>query len=135
MRLALRAAVAALLLSAAPLAADDAAAIRAVIEDQLADFQSDDWTGAFEHASPNIQSIFRTPEGFGRMVRGGYPMVWRPSRVEAGPLEDGPNGPVQIMRLRDADGAEYVAAYRMTLVDGRWRIDGVHIRRVEDATA
>jgi hypothetical protein len=55
--------------------------------------------------------------------------------VEVGPLEQGPNGPVQIMRFRDAEGAEHVAAYSMTRVDGRWRIDGVHIRKVEDATA
>jgi hypothetical protein len=130
----LRAALAALVLTAAPAAADDEAAIRAVIEDQLADFQADDWAGAFEHASPGIQSIFRTPEGFGRMVRGGYPMVWRPSRVEVGPLEQGPNGPVQIMRFRDAAGADYVAAYTMTMVDGRWRIDGVHIQRLPDAS-
>jgi hypothetical protein len=130
----LRAALAALMLAAAPAAADDAAEIRAVIQRQLDAFGADDWAAAFEHASPGIQGIFRTPEGFGRMVRGGYPMVWRPCRVEVGPLEQGPNGPVQIMRFRDADGADYVAAYSMTLVDGRWRIDGVHIQRVPDAS-
>lgn len=137
---ALRAVLAAILLSLSPAmapgaVADDAADIQAVIQRQLDAFRADDWDGAFDYASPGIQSLFRTPEGFGRMVRGGYPMVWRPSRVEVGELEDGPAGPVQIMHFYDDGGAHYVAAYSMTRVDGAWRIDGVRIRKVQEATA
>lgn len=131
----LRAALAALALAAAaPAVADDAADIQAVIGSQLDAFQEDDWAGAFEFASPMIQSQFGTPANFGRMVRGGYPMVWRPSRVEVGPLERGPRGPMQIMYFEDGSGVRYVAAYEMTEVDGAWRINGVFIRRAPDAS-
>ncbi|PKP63912.1 MAG: DUF4864 domain-containing protein [Alphaproteobacteria bacterium HGW-Alphaproteobacteria-8] len=122
------------LIASPPAQADDAADIRAVIGAQLEALRADDWASAFSHASPSIQGLFRTPEGFGRMVRGGYPMVWRPSRVETGPLEQGPIGPVQLMFFEDDKGVRYVAAYQMTLVGGVWRIDGVQIRRAPDAS-
>lgn len=120
------------LLVGAPTAADEAADIQAVIADQLAAFQEDDWVEAFEFASPMIRGMFRTPENFGRMVRGGYGMVWRPESVETGPLEQGPGGPVQVMIFEDADGVRWAAAYEMVQVDGAWRINGVSIRRMRD---
>ena len=130
----LRAALAALaLLLAAPAAAEDAGAIRGVIDRQLEAFQRDDWAGAFRFASPGIRSMFRTPENFGRMVRGGYAMVWRPQAVEFGELEQTPRGPVQIVYFTDRSGARWVAAYAMEAVDGAWRIDGVQIRKLPEA--
>ena len=134
----LRAALAAVLLAAslvgaAPAAAQEDGAIRGVIDDQLEAFQRDDWAGAFAFASPSIRSMFQTPENFGRMVRGGYAMVWRPSAVEYGPLEQTPRGPVQIVYFTDAAGERWVAAYAMEQVDGAWRIDGVQIRRAPGA--
>jgi hypothetical protein len=134
----IRAAFAALMLTAAPLAAaadDRADAIRDVISQQLDAFRADDWRRAYGYASPEIQRMFRNPGSFGRMVRGGYPMVWRPADVETGPLIDGPDGPVQIMYFRDEEGAHYVAAYEMKQVGGEWRIGGVKIRRTPQASA
>lgn len=117
------------LLAAVPARAETGAAIRAVIAAQLEAFQRDDWEGAFTYASPTIRNIFRTPDRFGGMVRQGYPMVWRPARVEPGPLEAGPNGPVQMMYIEDSRGILHLAAYEMTQVGGEWRINGVQIRR------
>jgi hypothetical protein len=131
----LRAAAAALALLAAPVLADDAAEIRATIQGQLDAFSQDDWAQAFSFASPMIQRQFRNPQAFSRMVQGGYPMVWRPSSVEVGELEDGPSGPVQIVRFVDREGSHYVAAYEMLQVDGVWRINGVRIRKIPDASA
>jgi hypothetical protein len=119
----------------APARADEGSEIRAVIARQLEAFARDDWDAAFTHASPTIQGMFVTPERFGQMVRGGYPMVWRPGRVEAGTLETGPRGPVQIMYFEDAEGARYEAAYEMVEIDGVWRINGVFIRRADDLAA
>jgi hypothetical protein len=116
-----------------PARADDAAEIRAVIARQLEAFGRDDWAAAFEHASPSIQRMFVTPERFGGMVRGGYPMVWRPARVDVGVLETGPRGPVQLMYFEDDAGARYEAAYEMVEIDGVWRINGVFVRRAPDA--
>ena len=131
----LRAAAAAVaLLIAAPASADEATAIRGVIGAQLEALRADDWAQAYSYASPTIQRLFRSPSGFANMVKGGYPMVWRPSRVEVGALEQGPSGPVQIMYFEDAQGVRYVAAYAMQQVGGVWRINGVQIRKAPDAS-
>lgn len=126
-------AVAVLAASPAAMADDRGAAIESVIQGQLDAFQRDDWDGAFGYASPNIRSMFGTPERFGQMVRGGYQMVWRPSRVEVGALENGPRGPVQIMYFEDASGALFEAAYEMIQIDGEWRINGVRVRKAPEA--
>ena len=56
-------------------------AIETTIRAQITAFQADDFERAFTYASPTIQQIFRAPDVFGRMVRQGYPMVYRPSEI------------------------------------------------------
>jgi hypothetical protein len=123
------------LLSPAVLRADSGTEIRAVIAAQIEAFRRDDWEGAFAFASPGIRSMFRTADRFGGMVRQGYPMVWRPARIEPGPLADGPRGPVQTMFIEDARGVLHEAEYEMQQVGGAWRINGVRIRRAEGASS
>jgi len=106
-------------------------AIQAVIEDQLAAFGRDDLSAAFEHASPGIQGIFETPENFGRMVRNGYPMVWRPARWEMLGVRDTGRGPVQTVLFEDRTGTLWEADYLMEEVDGEWRINGVELRKLQ----
>lgn len=123
------AAVIALILAAAPaLAQDQSGPIRAVIQDQIADFQANDLPGAFAHASPAIQDIFGTPDNFGRMVQSGYPMVWRPAVVEMRGLTQTPKGWVQTVVFQGQDGHLAEADYLMQLIDGQWRIAGVTLR-------
>ena len=55
-------------------------AIESVISKQIEAFRADDFATAFTFASPNIRSMFGTPDNFGVMVRRGYPMVWRPGQ-------------------------------------------------------
>lgn len=114
--------------------ADSGSEIRAVIAAQIEAFRRDDWEAAFAFASPAIRSMFRTADRFGGMVRQGYPMVWRPARIEPGPLADGPRGPVQTMFIEDARGVLHEAEYEMQQVSGSWRINGVRIRRAEGAS-
>ena len=56
--------------------------IRDVISSQIDAFLEDDFVTAFTFAHPSIRNMFRTPDNFGRMVRNGYPMVWRPAEVD-----------------------------------------------------
>jgi len=112
-----------------------APAIEAVIDDQIRDFEAGDAQGAFDHASPGIQGKFGDPQTFARMVREGYPMIWRPARREWGDLEKGPRGWVQTVLFVDQAGLLHEADYRMELVDGVWRIDGVVVRRMPGATS
>jgi len=78
---------------APPVAAKDAnqTAIEAIITDQIAAFQADDFARAFSFASPTIKGLFGTPQNFGMMVQRGYPMVYRPNSV-------------RMLELRDVDG-------------------------------
>ncbi len=114
---------------------EDSAAMQATIEAQLDAFQRDDWAGAFTHASPAIQRLFRNPRNFGQMVRNGYPMVWRPGAVRFLGLETGPNGPRQVVVFTDQAGRTWVADYFMQEIDGVWRINGVTLRPADDVGA
>ncbi len=103
--------------------------IEATIGAQIDAFQADDFAKAFTYASPKIQGIFGTAQNFGTMVRQGYPMVWRPARYEMLQLVETSSGPVQVVLFEDAAGVLHEAGYLMALVDGVWRIAGVHIRK------
>ncbi|MEM7499357.1 MAG: DUF4864 domain-containing protein [Pseudomonadota bacterium] len=133
MRLILAACLTALsliVLAGMPARAGDEERIRAVIADQIEAFQRDDLASAFEHASPNIQGMFRNPGNFGRMVAKGYPMIWRPRRYEMAGIEAGPRGLTQTVVFEDEVGRLWEADYLMQDVDGIWRINGVQLRRL-----
>jgi len=100
---------------------------RAVIEGQIAAFLADDFTAAFDFASPMIQSIFGTPERFGQMVMQGYPMVHRPAALQF--LEQGERGMAIIQRVlvTDAGGRLHVLEYEMLPAEGGFVINGVRI--------
>lgn len=123
---------------AVPLRADEAAApaIRDVIQSQIDAFLADDFARAFTYASPGIQGIFRTPETFGRMVRQGYPMVWRPDEVRFLDLEEREGALHQKVLIRDGAGANHVLDYTME-PDGQggWKIDGVRILEAPEVAA
>lgn len=113
---------------AAAQSAADSAAIQGTIRSQMEAIQADDWNRAFGYASPMIQGIFGDPDNFSRMVVNGYPMVWRPKTYRPGALTAEPDGYNQVMIIEDQQGRLFIADYRMVLVDGEWRINGVTIR-------
>ncbi|MEM7508489.1 MAG: DUF4864 domain-containing protein [Pseudomonadota bacterium] len=119
------------LILAMPLRAEEPAdSIQGVIVDQIGAFQRSDLGAAFAHASPSIQRIFGNPDKFGKMVKGGYPMIWRPVRWQMLTLEGPTGAPVQTVLFEGQDGALYEADYAMIQVDGIWRINGVSLRRL-----
>jgi hypothetical protein len=112
-----------------PVSAADTQAVRAVVEAQLAAFAEDDGQRAFSYAAPSIRDMFGSPERFMAMVRGSYPVVYRPSAVVFlhpawvhGQL-------VQGVHLTDADGALWLAVYQLERQpDKSWRISGCTVQ-------
>jgi uncharacterized protein DUF4864 len=109
--------------------------IEAVISGQINAFLVDDFDAAFTFAGPGIRRFFGTSERFGKMVREGYPMVWRAARVEFLNLDTIKGQPVQRVLLEDAQGAYFVAEYTMIKTENGWQISGVRIQRAEEMAA
>ncbi|MXQ09109.1 DUF4864 domain-containing protein [Alphaproteobacteria bacterium GH1-50] len=108
-------------------------AIEGTISDQIDAFLADDFDRAFTFASPNIQSLFGSPDRFGAMVRQGYPMVWRPGDVTFLALREINGRLWQRVMIRDREGRVHMLDYQMIDADGRWRINGVQIVPAPDA--
>jgi len=121
---------------AADVSPADAAAIRAVIAEQLDAFARDDGPRAFALATSGIRAQFGSPEVFMEMVRTGYPVVYRPKSVqfEQPAVVDGEV--IQPVRMTDADGESWIAFYPMLRqADGRWRINGCQLERLRGVRA
>lgn len=127
MRATLLGTVAALLLAGAVAAQDAGSAITATIQSQIDAFLSDDFDTAFTFASPNIKRLFGTSERFGRMVRQGYPMVWRPGAVRYLELEDKGGLLFQKVLITDGQGVPHLLEYQMIETPDGWQINGVRI--------
>lgn len=110
-------------------------AIEDTIQSQFDAFLEDDFATAFGFASPNLRTMFRTPENFGAMVRQGYPMVWRPDAVSFGDLRSISGGMYQRVIVTDEAGNLHYLDYQMQQVDGQWRIAGVQILQAPDLAA
>ncbi len=114
----------------------DGSAIRKVIEAQLDAFRRDDGPGAFAHASPDIRAMFRDPNTFMGMVRGGYAAVYRPREVEFRDLGIEGGRWTQRVLFVGPDGVPVIARYTMERQpDGSWLIDGCVLERAPDVTA
>ena len=110
----------------------DEGEIQTTIQLQIEAFQRDDLVGAFEYASPNIQTIFKSSKRFGLMVQRGYPMVYRPSDIKFLELETIEGEFWQKVRIQDQQGRFHVMAYRMISLDGKWLINGVQLLPSEE---
>ncbi|KPP83770.1 MAG: hypothetical protein HLUCCA08_08185 [Rhodobacteraceae bacterium HLUCCA08] len=124
--------IAALVL-AAPAARAQSDGIEAVIRAQLGAFTDRDEAGAFAYASPALQVYFGTPEVFGRMVRGGYPMVWDNADAQMLERREIAGRLWQKVLIEDAAGRIWVLDYAMIETAEGWRIDGVQILPAPDA--
>ncbi len=110
----------------------DEGKIQTTIQLQIEAFQRDDLVAAFEYASPNIQTIFKSSKRFGLMVQRGYPMVYRPSDIKFLELETIEGEFWQKVRIQDQQGRFHVMAYRMISLDGKWLINGVQLLPSEE---
>ncbi len=122
------------LVLAAPAVAQEAP-IQSTIEAQLDAIQRDDFTAAFTYASPTIKRVFGTPENFGRMVREGYPMVYRPGAVKMLELRELAGGLWQRVMITDAGGRTHMLDYQMIETPEGWQINAVQLLKAEGAGA
>ena len=113
----------------------DEGAIQGVIGDQIEAFLADDFERAFTHASPMIQGLFGSPERFGMMVRSGYPMVWRPAKVEYLGLTAIGGRYVQEVMITDQTGALHLLAYQMIQTEAGWLINAVQVLKSPEVGA
>jgi len=110
----------------ATLSPKERVAIRRVIESQLAAFQRDDGRAAFSFAAPNIQSQFKTPENFMRMVRLGYRVLYRPLQIHFKSALADQGRIIQPLLATAEDGRTVIVLYLMQrLPGGEWRVGGV----------
>jgi hypothetical protein len=101
--------------------------ITATIESQIDAFLADDMERAFSFASPTIKGLFGTPENFGKMVRDGYPMVYRPAEVEMQDLREIAGNLWQRVRITDQAGAGWYVDYMMIETPDGWLINAVQL--------
>jgi hypothetical protein len=116
-----------------PLRPDDRAAVRLVIEGQLAAFAADDAEQAFSYASETIQATFITARNFMDMVRIAYPVVYRPASLsfQVPVMKD--TEVWQAVRMRDAMGMDWTALYTLKRqTNGIWKINGCVLQRGAD---
>ena len=107
----------------------DSKAVRAVVEAQLAAFAEDDGKRAFSYAAPSIREMFGSPDRFMAMVRGSYPVVYRPAAVVFLNPEWVQGQLVQGVHLTDASGALWLAVYQLERQpDKSWRISGCNVQ-------
>ena len=113
--------------------AQDQAAIRAVIEAQIAAFKTDDAATAYSFAAPSIKKIFPNPQVFVEMVKSGYAQIYRPLKVEFGKVSKSGTSVVQMVKLIGVDGKKANAYYFMEKQPhGQWKIAGVQVEDVQE---
>ncbi len=107
-------------------------AVQEVITQQFEAFRQDDFSRAFDFASPVIKGLFQTPENFGQMVRQGYPMVWRHSGAVFLDFQDIGGRMVQTVEVTDPAGQRFLLGYEMVQTEAGWRINGVALLKAKD---
>lgn len=115
------------LIATATMAGAQETTIEGVISSQLQAFNDRDVAQAWDHASPMIQGMFRTPENFANMVENGYPMVWDNSDVRFLERDELGNVTRQEVLIKGPDGAFYILDYSMVQTPEGWHINGVQV--------
>jgi len=99
--------------------------VRAVVMAQLKAFAEDDADAAFAVATPSVRDAVGDPGRFLALVRGNYPMVYRPAGFGFLPAEKEDGQVLQLVSLRDNDGSTWLAVFSLEQQpDMAWRISG-----------
>ena len=119
------AASSALKATAAPLSEADSRTIQGVVTAQLEAFAEDDADRAFQTATPAVREAIGSSGRFLAMVRGAYPMVYRPASVTFHKAEEEDGGVLQLVEITDENAKSWIALFAMERQpDSSWRISG-----------
>jgi Domain of unknown function (DUF4864) len=113
---------------AATLVEADEAAIRRVIATQLQALADDDADAAFATATPEVRAAIGEPGRFLAMVRGAYPMVFRPGAVLFLKPEEDAGTVTQMVSITDTLEKTWLAVFAVERQpDASWRIRGCSV--------
>jgi ketosteroid isomerase-like protein len=108
------------------------AAVRAIVEAQVAALAAGDAEEAFSYATPDIQKRFGSAENFLAMVRLSYSALIKAEVFEVEAAEaQGQHGAVRA-HVVGKDGKAFKAIYPLLRQpDGAWRIDGCYLQTTD----
>ena len=110
---------------AGPLDQTDADKVREVIVAQLSALALDDADKAFETATPEVRAAIGSSNRFLAMVRGAYPMVYRPSSVNFHKPQEEDGSALQLVEIKDGEDKSWLALFALERQpDSTWRISG-----------
>jgi hypothetical protein len=110
---------------ATALSAAEEQAVRQVIETQLEALAADDADRAFDTATPGVREAIGNSWRFLALVRGIYPMVYRPSFVAFLRPEEDDGTVLQLVQIVDNDDQSWLVLFALERQpDASWRISG-----------
>lgn len=110
---------------AGPVPDAQAEEVRDVIVAQLQALAEDDADRAFQTATPAVREAIGSSGRFLAMVRGAYPMVYRPSSVSFHKPESNDGTVLQMVEITDGDDKSWIALFALERQpDSSWRISG-----------
>jgi hypothetical protein len=110
---------------AGPLPDSEAQKIRGVIVAQFEAFAQDDAESAFQTATPAVREAIGSSGRFLALVRGAYPMVYRPSSVTFHKPEEEDGSVLQLVEITDSNAKSWLALFALERQpDATWRISG-----------
>ena len=110
---------------ASPLNDNEADSVRQVVVAQLQAFADDDADSAFATATPGVREAIGNPLRFLAMVRGAYPMVYRPAAFAFLKPEEDSGTVLQMVAITDGDDKSWIALFALERQpDASWRISG-----------
>ncbi|WP_298924059.1 DUF4864 domain-containing protein [uncultured Ramlibacter sp.] len=110
---------------AGPMNDADAEKVRGVIVAQIAAFADDDAETAFQTATPEVRAAIGSSGRFLAMVRGAYPMVYRPASVSFHKPDADEGSVLQLVEITDGNAKSWLALFALEQQpDSSWRISG-----------
>lgn len=107
------------------ISAADQDKVRAVIAAQFDAFADDDADKAFDLATPGVRESIGSSGMLLAIVRGSYPMVYRPVTItylKHRATDDGPT--LQLVQVTDGEGKAWLAIFTLEKHEDNWRISG-----------